>query len=639
MKKLMSVIISVFLIAALLVPQISMSACAFSIEIDNGGYINSQLAYESTLLDSELENYQTLKNYLREKFINCETEIPVSSFGISASDLTALRACIFYDIPEAFHVDSFAYYRNSSTNLVTKLVMYYNMTKEEYQAQLDVCECTAEVFISDLKNSSLSEAYKALLVHDRLIEWCEYDYQSLLDNNVPDSSYKINGVFVNGIAVCAGYSRAYKYMLEKLGMTCFMCDSDELNHDWNIVVIDGERYHVDTTWDDPVWDIYGRVLHKNFLRSTDGIIATDHTASDFDTSPVSTTYDSYYWQNSETEFQYKNGVLYYFDNINKNLNKIENGTTITLKAVSDRWNVSGGYYSKSFVRLDSDNHGNYLFYSTPSAIYKYDLDTNTVSEFYTPNLPGNYYWIYGFKAQNNYFYLNIYNNPNLTAAAYSNNIVYQYFDRFILSDNAPYLYDAEKQVLYGNGIMSADLYSLLSCFENTNIVLDFSGYDKVTSSTKFYLVDDEMQVYDTAYVAVIGDVNGDGWYDGTDSVLVNCLVHGILTKAQVGEAAYFAADCDRDGTVSAEDVAILEQAGLLLSEIDINKTPAELSEDAAFSEYLNLIEANVKHEMAEKTEDTAEIITEEPESHNIFIQIIEFMFKIITALRSLFFIK
>ena len=98
-----------------------------------------------------------------------------------------------------------------------------------------------------------------------------------------------------------------------------------------------------------------------------------------------------------------------------------------------------------------------------------------------------------------------------------------------------------------------------------------------------------MQVYDTAYVAVIGDVNGDGWYDGTDSVLVNCLVHGILTKAQVGEAAYFAADCDRDGTVSAEDVAILEQAGLLLSEIDINKTPAELSEDAAFSEYLHLI--------------------------------------------------
>ena len=109
MKKLMSVILSVFLMAALLVPQISMTACAFAIEIDNGGYINSQLAYESTLLDSELENYQTLKNYLREKFMNCETEIPVSSFGISASDLTALTSCVYYDIPEGFHVDSFSY--------------------------------------------------------------------------------------------------------------------------------------------------------------------------------------------------------------------------------------------------------------------------------------------------------------------------------------------------------------------------------------------------------------------------------------------------------------------------------------------------------------------------------------------------
>lgn len=445
MKKMLAVIMTVLLMASVFVPVFSVTAeAAVSIQIDNGGYINAQLSTESMLLEDEIEDYYELKSYITEKLINCETTIDVSQFKIPSTDLTWVRSCLYYDCVEAFHVESFSYYKNTSTGLVTRLVITYNMTKAKYTEEYNQCEEIANSFIADLKdNTALTDVEKALLVHDRLAQWCEYDYQSFLDDNVPDCSYNMNGAFCKGIAVCAGYSRAYKFMLEKLGIRCYLCASDTLCHEWNIVEIGGKRYHVDVTWDDPTWDVFGRVKHTNFLRSTNGIISTGHTASDFETSPVSTTYDSYFWQDSETEFQYKNGIFYYYDTTNKQLKKIDNGVTSTLLTVNDKWKASStSYYAKSFVRLDSDNSGNYLFYSTTTSVYKYDLDTNTSTVVYTPELPGSYYWIYGFKAQDNYFYLNIYNNANLNNEAYENNIIYRYQEDPLPTHTVTYNYAA-----------------------------------------------------------------------------------------------------------------------------------------------------------------------------------------------------
>ena len=68
-------------------------------------------------------------------------------------------------------------------------------------------------------------------------------------------------------------------------------------------------------------------------------------------------------------------------------------------------------------------------------------------------------------------------------------------------------------------------------------------------------------------VLVFGDVNGDGLYDARDSVIVNCLLNGLLTKEQVGETVYNAADCDHDGIITENDVYLIEQAGLFVKNI------------------------------------------------------------------------
>ena len=94
-------------------------------------------------------------------------------------------------------------------------------------------------------------------------------------------------------------------------------------------------------------------------------------------------------------------------------------------------------------------------------------------------------------------------------------------------------------------------------------------------------------------VAVFGDADGDGWYDGTDSIIVNCLANGILSREQLGEAACLAADCNHDDIIDASDVEILERAGLLFAGIDQSKTIAELFEDSMYEEYISLISQNV----------------------------------------------
>ena len=89
------------------------------------------------------------------------------------------------------------------------------------------------------------------------------------------------------------------------------------------------------------------------------------------------------------------------------------------------------------------------------------------------------------------------------------------------------------------------------------------------------MLDSEKNTVSEITATIFGDVNGDGWYDGQDAVIVNMLANGMLTREQVGEAVWMAADCNRDGVINQLDVELLNRAGLLLSKIDQTKSTKE----------------------------------------------------------------
>lgn len=102
------------------------------------------------------------------------------------------------------------------------------------------------------------------------------------------------------------------------------------------------------------------------------------------------------------------------------------------------------------------------------------------------------------------------------------------------------------------------------------------------------------EVIDKYTIILFGDVNGDGWYDGQDAVMVNMIANGMLTHEQVGEAVWLAADCNHDGKVDQADVDLLNQSGVLLSSVDQTKQTEELIETSSeYNEYLSLIDQSV----------------------------------------------
>jgi transglutaminase/protease-like cytokinesis protein 3 len=114
-----------------------------------------------------------------------------------------------------------------------------------------------------------SDYEKEKYVHNALLELIEYDEEAEMNQNA-------YGAIVDGRCVCAGYSRAFQYILNELQIPVYYVTgiSQETDHAWNIVRIGGKYYNVDLTWDDQTPDRY-----LCFNRS-DPVFAQDHERSD-----------------------------------------------------------------------------------------------------------------------------------------------------------------------------------------------------------------------------------------------------------------------------------------------------------------------------------------------------------------------
>lgn len=313
--------------------------------------------------------------------------VDVSEFKIPSSMGNSISEFIWYNSPELFNISGMNYTLNSTREYISSIYFATYYTKEEYAKMHSKMVEHAEILLYDVKgNDSLSDVEKALILHDRLAAFNEYDYENYIlaaqkqdVSLIPSESYNAYGALGLGVSVCMGYALAYDYLLEQIGIKSEYCSSDVLDHAWNIVYIDDKPYHVDVTWDDNPWDISGKVEHNNFLRSTDGIKETGHNATDYTTAPIDTTYDDYFWQNSNASFEVVGDKIYYIDGTDKRLyeiNDINDAVTKTsLTTISDfsdfMWCFNDGtYYPGSHSRLSS-SYGK-LYYSVPDGVVCYD---------------------------------------------------------------------------------------------------------------------------------------------------------------------------------------------------------------------------------------------------------------------------
>lgn len=124
--------------------------------------------------------------------------------------------------------------------------------------------------LSSTVSSSNPDVINELNVHDYIVNNVRY----VLDRN---SDSPVYDALFNGSASCSGYTEVFQTLMDMAGIRCIPVTGQAGgdSHIWNMVCLDGQWYHVDTTWDDPVGGD-GTIRH-NYFNITDDDILLDHT--------------------------------------------------------------------------------------------------------------------------------------------------------------------------------------------------------------------------------------------------------------------------------------------------------------------------------------------------------------------------
>ena len=327
--------------------------------------------------------------------------IDLARYEIRRDEIGALYFGTVNDYPELFFVGSrYRYGYNGETITAVYPEYKYDASTAErmlgaYRAK--VREITAGV------DESWSDFEIALYFNDYLATHAKYDL------NKAEERYDAYSLLVGGKGVCQAYTLAYRELLNQFDIPNGTAQSDAMNHIWNLVMIGGEWYHVDVTWNDPtnnamsegakagdysVPDAIGQVQHDHFLLSDAGIRAKEHF--DWVASPnvpcTSTRYDSWELRGVTSAIVPLKGSWYcikgggYGAGLYSAENVQSGPWTLCENLASFRWpvwNQPYSYWNGVFSALAV--HRGDLIYHDARTIYRYDASTGTQRVLLAPD--------------------------------------------------------------------------------------------------------------------------------------------------------------------------------------------------------------------------------------------------------------
>lgn len=182
---------------------------------------------------------------------------------IPADALTDIFAAVFGDHPELFWVETGYYCKYRRDGKCVEIDLMFNATAGNLESAKAQFESQAGEIVS-AAGSMGSDFEKEQYVHDALIQRTDYSLSA-------DMNQTAYSALVNGRTVCAGYARAFQYMMQQLGIPCYYCTGYAgEDHAWNIVFLGDGFYNVDATWDDTDGGIY------DYFNCTDADYAGTH---------------------------------------------------------------------------------------------------------------------------------------------------------------------------------------------------------------------------------------------------------------------------------------------------------------------------------------------------------------------------
>ncbi len=254
---------------------------------------------------SEVEEYyyshlpEKLQEAYREIYVHLMKYEDSGPFmaGIGVDDFWKSYYAVLADHPEIFWIGTSAQVEESG---IGKQVVSYTcettVDAKERASMKAQLEAAADACISQIP-AAASDYEKIKYVYEYIIDTTDYDQGGADTQN-------IQSVLLYRRSVCAGYSKAFQYILNRMGLFCTYITGTIQgggDHGWNMVRIGDQYYYVDVTWGDPVFanQVEGsgsNAMNYNYLCCTETELFKTHVPSDSIALPSCTSDDYNYYK-------------------------------------------------------------------------------------------------------------------------------------------------------------------------------------------------------------------------------------------------------------------------------------------------------------------------------------------------------
>ena len=437
--------------------------------------------------------FADVKAALKQGLLEMKASIDISQYRIPVETLWEIYPQVVNENPELFFVQGGCNYQsmgeivyNVSPNYLWGEEVVNELTGEQ-KSQIRQKQTALEQVISGVLaqvDPDWSDLEKALFLHDYLATHAQYDKTLQIRD-----AYTI---LVEGTGVCQAYTLAYRLLLNRVNITSGTVTSRSLNHIWNILLIDGNWYHVDVTWDDPTEDRLGRVRHayfclsENMLKTTEG--GKHCEESDWEYSPNNITvdntrFDNSHWADVDTAFVPLNGKWYYLlyqSGIMQTADPTQAGSL--KKQINTVWYVwmnGSRYWLGLYSGLSRYNDT--LIYNTPDAVYSYDPENAKEAQAVhtlTPEEQSEGY-IYGTVVDGNVLRYAVQQNPDHSMSTYTHKL-----DPYTAVTVGGYAYYLEGETLYlkPSGTQSGSVIAAWYTEDGKLLGMEFLNGEELTAN-------------------------------------------------------------------------------------------------------------------------------------------------------------
>lgn len=316
--------------------------------------VKATQTFDSTITQYEGKIRRTIYDAISKKRDSISLSSLIARISSSKDNISVESYInnIFFEVAGQNNINANGYYLNDSKCIY---VIYY----DNYNAS--ELENFIEDFIDKYIDDDDSELEKEIKTVSYIINNCEYDQEvadSVKEDEKLDSSssnaFNAYGTLIEKKAVCKGYAQAINLILNRMGIPSVSINSKDLNHEWNVVKIDGKLYQLDSTWIMQKLDTTNCEFNNfdssffNFTVDEENHKATDIDKEDLYNQCINKDYENYFNKNNyQLSFGYNlesERVLCY-NNHNFYINNLDGSNIFTTSASSNAEdNIVEGFF-------------------------------------------------------------------------------------------------------------------------------------------------------------------------------------------------------------------------------------------------------------------------------------------------------